>query len=114
MVEAVEKNLWNETVGGVARYEGDTYYGKQNPWILCTLWLAEAHLVMGNAGRCRELIEWAAKTAGPTYLLAEQLDSTTGQHTSVTPLVWSHSTFVDVVHEYLRVAGPEQEVAVAE
>ncbi|MHB8605472.1 MAG: glycoside hydrolase family 15 protein [Thermoplasmatota archaeon] len=102
LVSAIEERLWSKSVGGLARYEGDTYYGVENPWIICTLWLAEAKLMMGDRARCRELLEWAAKSAGPTHLLAEQLDAGTGEHTSVTPLVWSHSTFVDVVNKYGR------------
>ena len=102
LVQAVEKRLWCKQTGGVARYEGDTYYGPENPWIICTLWLAEAHLMLGRTDRTRELIEWAVATAGPTGLMPEQLDARTGEHTSVTPLVWSHSTLLDVMNKYRR------------
>ena len=102
LVQAVEKRLWVKAVGGVARYEGDTYYGPENPWIICTLWLAEAHLLLGRPERTRELLEWTARQASSTGLLPEQLDGRTGEHTSVTPLVWSHSTFVDVINKYRR------------
>lgn len=102
LVQAVEKRLWVKSTGGVARYENDSYYGHENPWIICTLWLAEAHLLLGRAQRTRELIEWTAKTATPTALLPEQLDARTSEHTSVTPLVWSHSTFLDVMNKYRR------------
>ncbi|HVL86739.1 MAG TPA: glycoside hydrolase family 15 protein [Candidatus Thermoplasmatota archaeon] len=102
LVQAIEARLWNAEVGGLARYENDTYYGKENPWIICTLWLAEAHLLLGREKRCLELIEWAADTASQTFLLPEQLDGRTGEHTSVTPLTWSHSTFADVVNKYRR------------
>jgi oligosaccharide amylase len=100
LVATVEKRLWKKATGGVARYEGDTYYGPENPWIICTLWLAEAHLLLGRRERTRELLDWVAATASPTSLLPEQLDGRTGEHTSVTPLVWSHSTFLDVVNKY--------------
>jgi oligosaccharide amylase len=102
LVQTVEKRLWVKGTGGVARYEGDTYYGPENPWIICTLWLAEAHLLLGRPERTRELLEWTAATATPTGLLPEQLDARTGEHTSVTPLVWSHSTFLDVTNKYRR------------
>jgi oligosaccharide amylase len=100
VVDTVEKRLWNGTVGGLARYEGDQYYGAENPWIICTLWLAEARLRLGDRPRCLELIEWVAKHATPTLLLPEQIDGRTGEPKSATPLTWSHSTFVDVVHKY--------------
>ncbi|MEA3190359.1 MAG: hypothetical protein QOD77_941 [Thermoplasmata archaeon] len=102
VVKAVEDRLWVKATGGIARYEGDVYYGKENAWIICTLWLAQCHLRLGNADRARELIEWCAKQASPTDLLPEQVDARTGQHTSVTPLVWSHSTFVETVNAYSR------------
>jgi glucoamylase len=100
VVDAIEQRLWAPPVGGLARYEGDTYYGQENPWIVCTLWLAEARLRLGDRARCRELIEWAVAHATPTHLLPEQVDRTTGEPRSATPLTWSHSTFVDVVHKF--------------
>lgn len=101
-VRSVEGRLWSKRTGGLARYEGDVYYGKENPWVICTLWLAQCHLRLGDAGRARELIEWCASQASPTDLLPEQVDARTGEHTSVTPLVWSHSTFVETVDAYSR------------
>lgn len=102
VVATVESRLWSKTHGGISRYEGDVYYGKENPWVICTLWLAQCHLALGNKARCKQLIEWCASTAGPTHLLAEQIDADTGEHTSVTPLVWSHSTFIEAVQDYTR------------
>lgn len=104
-VQTVEQRLWSRPHGGLARYEGDAYYGNENPWILCTLWLAQCHLRLGNDDRARSLIEWCAAHAGPTGLLAEQLDALTGEPTSVTPLVWSHSTFVETVNAYAQRAA---------
>jgi oligosaccharide amylase len=100
VVDAIEARLWVPGVGGLARYEGDLYYGNENPWVLTTLWLAEARLRLGDADRCRALIEWAADHSTPTFLLPEQIDRTTGEPKSATPLTWSHSTFVDVVHKF--------------
>ncbi|PSG96095.1 hypothetical protein BRD56_12545 [Thermoplasmatales archaeon SW_10_69_26] len=100
VVDTVEDVLWVEPTGGIARYEGDDYYGHENAWIICTLWLARCHLQLGNDDRCRELIEWVTSQASPTGLLPEQVDRRTGQHTSVTPLVWSHSTFLETVNAY--------------
>jgi GH15 family glucan-1,4-alpha-glucosidase len=100
VVDAIEARLWAPEVGGLARYEGDKYYGHENPWIVCTLWLAEARLRLGDRNRCGELIEWAAAHATSTGLLPEQIERTSGEPKSATPLTWSHSTFVDVVHKY--------------
>lgn len=105
-VDRIETKLWSKAHGGLARYEGDQYFGAENPWIICTLWLAEAKLAYGDTARARELIQWCVKHASPTGLLPEQVDSKTGQPTSVTPLAWSHSTFVDVVNKYRRTLDP--------
>ena len=104
-VDAIEGRLWVPGIGGLARYEGDAYYGHENPWIVCTLWLAEARLRLGEPARSRELIEWAVARATPTHLLPEQVDRATGEPRSATPLAWSHSTFVDVVHKYAESEG---------
>ena len=102
VVKAVESRLWVKGPGGIARYEGDQYYGRENPWVICTLWLAQCHLALGNADRAKELIEWCAAQASPTHFLPEQVDARSAEHTSVTPLVWSHSTFVQTVGMYAR------------
>jgi glucoamylase len=99
-VEQTERRLWSKNVGGLARYEGDEYYGNENPWVVCTLWLAAAHLKLGNRTRSRELIDWAVSQATKTGLLPEQVDSTTGEARSATPLVWSHAAFLDTVNFY--------------
>ncbi|HEV2316661.1 MAG TPA: glycoside hydrolase family 15 protein [Thermoplasmata archaeon] len=102
VVDTIERRLWNPTVGGVARYEGDEYYGRENPWIICTLWLAEARLMLGDKERCRALLDWVVQHATASSLLPEQVDAQTGESRSAVPLAWSHSTFVDVVHKYQR------------
>lgn len=105
IVDQVESRLWTKGVGGLARYEGDEYYGHENPWVICTLWLAEARLNLGDRGRCRELLEWVADRATPTLMLPEQVDPASGEARSATPLTWSHATYVDVVNKYCRVAS---------
>jgi oligosaccharide amylase len=99
-VESIESRLWNKRFGGIARFEGDTYYGVENPWVICTLWLADARLALGDRERCRELLQWVADHSEKTYLLAEQFDSGSGESRSAVPLSWSHSTFVELVHRY--------------
>ncbi|MCI4352907.1 MAG: glycoside hydrolase family 15 protein [Thermoplasmata archaeon] len=105
-VEITERRLWSKAVGGLARYEGDEYYGLENPWVVCTLWLAATHLTLGNRTRCRELIDWVVTHATTTGLLPEQVDARTGEQKSATPLVWSHATFLDLVDRYRRSANP--------
>jgi oligosaccharide amylase len=104
-VEQVERRLWSRPLGGIARYEGDSYYGLENPWIICTAWLGAAHLKMGQRARARELIDWIVAHAMPSGLLPEQVDARTAAPTSATPLAWSHAAYLDLVDRYLRSGG---------
>jgi GH15 family glucan-1,4-alpha-glucosidase len=52
-----------------------------------------------------EILEWTAKHALPSGVLAEQIHPTTGEPVSVSPLTWSHSTFVATVMNYLKKKG---------
>ncbi|MCA1637851.1 MAG: glycoside hydrolase family 15 protein, partial [Acidobacteria bacterium] len=49
-----------------------------------------------------EILEWSVKYALPSGVLAEQVHPLTGEAVSVSPLTWSHSTFVATVMNYLR------------
>lgn len=100
VVAAAERHLLR--AGGVCRYPGDTYYGHENPWLITTLWLALAKLRLGDAERCRELIQWVVSKRTATDLLPEQVDPNDGSPKSAVPLLWSHSTFIEVVNAYRR------------
>jgi glucoamylase len=108
-MKAIEENL--RTGRGIARFENDGYMRTSdtypgNPWFICTLWLAEYYIA--KAGSIDELqpaldlLEWVAEAALPSGVLAEQMNAATGEPVSVSPLTWSHSTFVAAVLSYLR------------
>lgn len=114
-MEAVEKGLWiNTEVGGIARYTADCYFKRSqdiricpgNPWVLCTLWLAQWHARRASRAeeldRALELLNWANSKALPGGMLPEQLDPYTGTPLSVTPLTWSHATYIMAVLDYLE------------
>ena len=114
-MKAMRERLWVKThVGGCARYERDYYHQVErektdlvpgNPWIICTLW--QAQYIVAKATSVEELqeavglLEWTVKRAAPSGVLAEQINPYTADHMSVSPLTWSHATFVIVVMEYL-------------
>ena len=76
-----------------------------NPWVICTLWLAEYYIAkamtVDDLGPALELIEWVTRVALPSGVLAEQFNPDTGAGLSVSPLTWSHSTFVATVNSYM-------------
>lgn len=117
-MQAVVDRLWCPTeIGGLARYEGDSYHwdpalGEHrekipgNPWIICTLWLAQYYIARAQTLEAiREavpLLEWPCARVLPSGVLAEQIHPLTGQPLSVSPLTWSHATVVATVQEYLQ------------
>ena len=93
----------------------DTTRVPGNPWFICTLWLARYRILRARTGAelagGRDLIEWAAKRAFPSGVMAEQLHPYSGEPLSVSPLTWSHAAYISVVREYSaraqRLAGAE-------
>jgi glucoamylase len=111
-MKALQQKLWVKTpVGGMARFEADGYHRVNqevpgNPWIICTLWLADYLLEKGEdegeVAEAQELLAWVAEHARPSGVLAEQLHPGTGEPLSVSPLAWSHAAFVATTHRLLR------------
>ena len=108
-MNAIETQL--ASGGGIARFENDDYMRVDagaigNPWFICTLWLAEYHIAtartIADLERPLNILKWTAEAALPSGVLAEQIDPATGEPLSVSPLTWSHSTFVAAVHSYLN------------
>lgn len=100
-LEQVENRLLNSSpVGGVIRYEGDGYFlskqqYKGNPWIVCTLWLAQIYIDLGRREDAEKLLQWVHERALASGVLSEQFDPENGSAIGVTPLVWSHAEFVN-------------------
>ena len=111
-MKALRRKLWlNTEVGGMARYEGDSYHQTNsaypgNPWFVCTLWLADYLATQAKTEEDLEepiaILEWVADHALPSGVLAEQLHPKTGEPLSVSPLTWSHATFVASTQHILR------------
>jgi GH15 family glucan-1,4-alpha-glucosidase len=117
-MEQVRERLWVKTdVGGLARYENDTYHQVSkdldevpgNPWFICTLWLAQWYTAAAqNADQldaALDLLGWVADHDLRSGVMAEQVDPYTNEPLSVSPLTWSHATLVIAVLEYLDTWG---------
>ena len=118
---ALREKLWvNTPIGGLARYENDDYHRVSrevpgNPWFICTLWLAD-YLVEKNGGdgelkEAVDLLSWVAAHALPSGVLPEQINPVTGESISVSPLTWSHATFIATAHRILRRLAEKQAAA---
>jgi glucoamylase len=113
-MKAIKDRLWIKTdVGGLARYENDYYHQISqdvnavpgNPWFICTMWLAQYQIAAARSQDdlrgAVEILEWVVDHALPSGCLAEQVNPHTNAPLSVSPLTWSHATFVTCVLEYL-------------
>jgi GH15 family glucan-1,4-alpha-glucosidase len=111
-MEQVYDTLWCRTeVGGLARYENDQYYrvnndGPGNPWFVTTLWLAQYYIASAKTQdelqKALEIMHWVEQHALLSGVLAEQVNPNTNEPLSVSPLTWSHGTYIAVVREYLN------------
>lgn len=111
-IRQIREKLWCENhFGGLARYENDLYHRSDddtpgNPWFITTLWLAQYYIASAkkrnDLDKALELMEWVAGHALASGVLAEQVNPHTNAPISVSPLTWSHATFIAVVQEYLN------------
>lgn len=105
-VQKVEQELFKRgPAGGVIRYVGDDYFLDKheyggNPWIVCTLWLAQYYISAGRTQEAHDLIQWALERQLPSGMLGEQFDPETGTPLGVTPLVWSHAEMINTILDY--------------
>ncbi|HUJ15882.1 MAG TPA: glycoside hydrolase family 15 protein [Thermoanaerobaculia bacterium] len=113
-MRAIRDRLWVQSeVGGVARYENDSYQRVAeaatpvpgNPWIICTLWLAEHAIARATSvaelQSALDLVRWVRSKARPSLVLPEQIHPFSGSPLSVSPFTWSHAQVVSVVRGYL-------------
>lgn len=111
-MELVYNKLWCKTeVGGLARYENDSYYKVSedvpgNPWFVTTLWYAQYCIAIAekkeDLEKCMQILEWVSNHVLESGVLSEQVHPYTNEPLSVSPLTWSHGTFIMVIHEYLN------------
>ena len=86
--------------GGCARYEGDYYHRKDDrypgsPWIISTLWLAQAALKFDrDIAEAERILGWIRRIEAPTGVLPESIHPVTAEPLSVSPLTWSHAELV--------------------
>ncbi len=108
------RKLWVKTGGGgLARYERDPYFRVSddfaqvpgNPWVICTLWLADWYIAVAKKPAelrgAKDLLEWTVRCALSTGVLSEQVHPLTLEPLSVAPLTWSHAQFVTTACAYL-------------
>ena len=97
-IDAIAKELTDER-GLVYRYRAeqgvDGLSGTEGTFLLCTFWLAQALAMAGQVDRARSVFESAAAYANDVGLLAEEVDSATGELCGNFPQAFSHVGLVN-------------------
>lgn len=93
--------------GGCPRYEHDHYFESEpsylgNPWFVTTLWMAQYYARAGDMSKAEHYIQWSLAHTLPSGVLSEQVNPSTGEIISVTPLVWSHAELSNTILDVAR------------
>lgn len=94
----------NTEVGGIARKESDHFLHLDgdypgNPWILCSLWMAEMNIQNDDPSVAFDYIDWVIKHSDHTGLMPEQTNPYTGFSLGVKPLTWNHAEFIRLLRK---------------
>ncbi|HEX4777874.1 MAG TPA: glycoside hydrolase family 15 protein [Acidimicrobiia bacterium] len=94
-IDAIEERLTDER-GLVYRYRAeDGLAGDEGAFLLCTFWLAHALAMAGRLARARAVFERAVAYVNDVGLLAEEVDSSTGELLGNFPQAFSHIGLVN-------------------
>lgn len=91
--------------GGAARYEHDSYFASNppymgNPWFVTTLWVAQYYLQIARHPDAEQIINWTLKNSLHSGALSEQINPTNASPLGVAPLVWSHAELINTLLDF--------------
>jgi GH15 family glucan-1,4-alpha-glucosidase len=102
-VNSIEEILLDKShAGGTPRYEHDNYFAANppfmgNPWFVTTLWMAQYYIRNGNDTKAEYYIDWTIKHGYLSGALSEQINPSSGEIVSVSPLVWTHAELINTI-----------------
>jgi GH15 family glucan-1,4-alpha-glucosidase len=104
-VAAIERHLMRD--GFVLRHDPREMIGEKQPiegaFLACTLWLADAHVLAGDAARAKELFERVVRVANDVGLLAEEYDTQARRQTGNFPQALTHIALINTAHNLSHV-----------
>ncbi|WP_316190760.1 glycoside hydrolase family 15 protein [Bradyrhizobium sp. SZCCHNS2096] len=100
-VEAVERHLMRD--GFVLRHDprelrADEQEPIEGAFLACTLWLADAHVLAGNAANAEALFTRVVEIANDVGLLAEEYDTRARRQTGNFPQALTHIALINTAH----------------
>ncbi|MBV8561301.1 MAG: glycoside hydrolase family 15 protein, partial [Acidimicrobiia bacterium] len=97
-IDAIADRLTDEH-GLVYRYLAhDGLEGEEGTFLLCTFWLAQAQALAGELEKARKTFETAVSFCNDVGLLAEEVDSRTGELLGNFPQAFSHIGLVNAAY----------------
>jgi GH15 family glucan-1,4-alpha-glucosidase len=95
-IEAIERGL-TSPLGFVYRYRNfdDGLSGDEGAFTICTYWLADNLIYLGDVDRARALFEKLKSYANDLGLLSEQIDGNTGEMLGNFPQAFSHMALIN-------------------
>lgn len=92
--------------GLVLRYRtqetDDGLSGEEGTFLICSFWLVNAFLEIGERKRGRQLCERLLSLASPLDLYAEELEAATGRHLGNFPQAFTHLALINAVMHVIR------------
>jgi GH15 family glucan-1,4-alpha-glucosidase len=99
-IAAIEKHMMRD--GFVLRHDPREISDEQQPvegaFLACTLWLADALVLSGEADRAQALFDRVVGVANDLGLLAEEFDSVAGRQTGNFPQALTHIALINTAH----------------
>jgi GH15 family glucan-1,4-alpha-glucosidase len=109
-IEAIERELADD--GLVARYKVydaeqnvDGLPGDEGRFVICSTWLIDCLIGLGERDRAREMLEHLLARSNDLGLFAEMIDPETGQHLGNFPQGFSHLGVIGAIVNYARICG---------
>ncbi len=95
-IQAIEREL-TSAEGFVYRYKGfdDGLTGAEGAFTICTFWLADNLILLGETARARALFEKLRGCTNDLGLYSEQIDPATGEMLGNFPQAFSHLAFIN-------------------
>ena len=81
----------------------DGLSGREGTFLICSFWLVSALTIIGEGARARALMEKLLRVVSPLGLLAEELDTETGQHLGNFPQAFSHLALIEAARRIIMI-----------
>lgn len=104
-IELIERELTSPQ-GYVYRYKGfdDGLAGSEGAFNICTFWLVDNLILLGEIERARVLFEKLQGCANDLGLFSEEVDPETGQMLGNFPQAFSHMAFINAAVQFHKAA----------